>query len=63
MKTLKTLALLLVGALSFVGCEPVDNGGNDGKKSLILVADKTTIYDNGIDGATFTLYYDGMILM
>jgi hypothetical protein len=62
MKTLKTVALLLVGALSFVGCEPVDNNGNDGKKSLILVADKTTIYDNGIDGATFTLYYDGMIL-
>ena len=32
------------------------------KKSLILVADKTTIYDNGEDGATFTLYYDGMIV-
>ena len=30
--------------------------------SLILVADKTTIYDNGIDGATFTLYYGGQIL-
>ena len=41
MKTLKTLALLLVGALAFVGCEPVDNGGNDGKKSFMLVADKT----------------------
>lgn len=62
MKTLKTLALLLVGALAFVGCEPVDNGGNDGKKSFMLVADKTTIYDNGIDGATFTVYYDGLIL-
>ena len=28
----------------------------------MLVADKTTIYDNGIDGATFTVYYDGLIL-
>ena len=62
MKTLKTLALLLVGALAFVGCEPVNNGGNGGKKSFMLVADKTTIYDNGIDGATFTVYYDGLIL-
>ena len=60
MKTLKTLALLLVGALAFVGCNPVDNGGNEGKKRLVLVANKTTIYDNGTDGATFTLYYDGM---
>ena len=32
------------------------------KKSLILVADKSTIYDNGVDAATFTLYYDGVIL-
>ena len=62
MKTLKTLALLLVGALAFVGCNPVDDGGNEGKKGLILVADKITIYDNGTDGATFTLYYDGMVL-
>ena len=62
MKTLKTVVLLLVGALAFIGCDPVDNGGNESKKGLILVADKTTIYDNGIDGATFTLYYDGMIL-
>ncbi|MBQ5647613.1 MAG: Omp28-related outer membrane protein [Alistipes sp.] len=61
MKTLKTLALLFIGALAFVGCEP--NGGDDtSRKGLILVADKTTIYDNGIDGATFTAYYDGMIL-
>lgn len=62
MKTLKTLALLLVGALAFVGCNPVDDGGNEGKKGLVLIASKTTIYDNGIDGATFTLYYDGMVL-
>ena len=62
MKTLKTLALLLVGALAFVGCNPVDDGGNEGKKRLVLVANKTTIYDNGTDGATFTLYYDGMVL-
>ncbi len=62
MKTLKTLVLLLVGALAFIGCDPVDNGGNESKKGLILVADKTTIYDNGIDAATFTLYYDGLIL-
>ena len=62
MKTLKTLVLLLVGALTLIGCEPVDNGSNESKKGLILVADKTTIYDNGIDGATFTAYYDGMVL-
>ena len=65
MKTLKFLAIFCLSALAFVGCEPIsgdDNGGNDDKKSFMLVADKTTIYDNGIDGATFTLYYDGMIL-
>ncbi len=31
-------------------------------KQLILVADKTTIYDNGEDCATFSLYYDGITL-
>ena len=64
MKTLKFLAIFCLGALLFTGCTPEnnDNGGNGGKKSLILVADKTTIYDNGLDGATFTLYYDGMIV-
>ena len=65
MKTLKFLAIFCLGALLFAGCEPSgndDNGGNGGKKSLILVADKSTVYDNGIDAATFTLYYDGLIL-
>ena len=71
MKTLKFLATFCLGALLFTGCEPGnndDNGGNGngngngGPKSLILVADKTTIYDNGFDAATFTLYYDGLIL-
>ena len=65
MKALKFLAIFCLGALLFAGCEPSDNddnGGNGGKKSFMLVADKTTIYDNGIDGATFTLYYDGLIL-
>ena len=65
MKTLKFLAIFCLSALAFVGCEPNnndDNGGNGGKKSFMLVADKTTIYDNGTDGATFTLYYDGLIL-
>ena len=71
MKTLKFLAIFCLGALLFTGCENSngDNGGNNsgngndsGKKSLILVADKTTIYDNGFDAATFTLYYDGLIL-
>ena len=71
MKTLKFLAAFCLSALLFTGCEPGnndDNGGNGGNggngsnKSLILVADKTTIYDNGVDAATFTLYYDGLIL-
>ena len=62
MKTLKFLAIFCLSALAFVGCQPDNNGGNDGSKRLILVADKTTIYDNGTDGATFTLYYDGMVL-
>ena len=65
MKTLKFLAIFCLGALLFTGCEAGgDNGGNGngGKKSLLLVADKTTIYDNGVDAATFTLYYDGMIV-
>ena len=65
MKAFKFLAFFCLSALLFVGCEPSGNngnGGNGGKKSLILVADKTTIYDNGTDGATFTLYYDGLIL-
>ena len=64
MKTLKFLAIFCLGALLFTGCEPSgndNNGGNGGKKSLILVADKSTVYDNGIDAATFTLYYDGLI--
>ncbi|MBQ2026652.1 MAG: Omp28-related outer membrane protein [Alistipes sp.] len=65
MKTWKLLAMFCLSALAFVGCVPGeedDNKGNGGNKSLILVADKTTIYDNGIDGATFTLYYDGLML-
>ena len=67
MKAFKFLAIFCLGALLFTGCDNSnnDNGngsGNGGKKSLILVADKTTIYDNGIDAATFTLYYDGLIL-
>ena len=67
MKTLKFLAIFCLSALAFVGCQPNngdndDNGGNGGKKSLILVADKSIIYDNGTDAATFTLYYDGLIL-
>ena len=62
MKTLKFLAFFCLSALLFAGCDPIENGGNEGKKSLILVADKTTVYDNGIDAATFTLYYDGLII-
>ena len=62
MKTLKFLAIFCLGALLFTSCDPNQEGPEGGKKSLILVADKTTIYDNGEDGATFTLYYDGMIV-
>lgn len=64
MKTLKTLALFLIGALAFVGCEPVDGGDDKGSlgKGLVIVADKTTIYDNGVDCATITAYCDGITL-
>ena len=62
MKTLKTLALLFIGALAFVGCEPDGNNDEPSRKGLILVADKTTIYDNGEDCATFTAYCDGATL-
>lgn len=61
MKTLKTLAIFCLAALAFVGCEP-DGGDDTSGKGLVLVADKTTIYDNGVDCATFTLYYDGVTL-
>ena len=64
MKTLKFLAIFCLSALAFVGCGSVedDNSGSNGKKRLLLVADKTTIYDNGTNCATFTLSYDGLIL-
>ena len=64
MKTLKFLAIFCLSALAFVGCGEVDDNGNGGGNavSFMLVADKTTIYDNGTDTATFTLYYDGMTL-
>ena len=62
MKALKFLAMFFLAALAFVGCEPGNNESEEKTKSLILVADKTTIYDNGVDAVTFTLYYDGLIL-
>lgn len=65
MKTLlKTLAIFCLGAFAFVGCEQSggdDNGGGNTSK-LLLVADKSNIYDNGEDCVTFTLYYEGMTL-
>lgn len=62
MKTLlKTLVTLCLGTFAFVGCEPSGGGGST-TTELLLVADKDTIYDNGEDCATFTLYYDGMTL-
>lgn len=57
MKTLKSLALICLGALLFVGCEP--NQGGDGTKGLILKADKYEIYDDGVDCAKFSLTLDG----
>lgn len=59
MKTLKTLALLCLGAMLFVGCE--SNEGGDGS-GLILRADKYDIYDDGKDCATFTVTYNGKAL-
>lgn len=55
MKTLKFLATLCLGALLFTGCEK-DNNNDNSISGLRLIADKTTIYDNGVDAATFTLY-------
>lgn len=56
MKTLKTLALLCLGAMLFVGCESNEGGDDSG---LILRADKYDIYDDGKDCATFTVTYNG----
>jgi thiol-disulfide isomerase/thioredoxin len=56
MKTLKTLALLCVGALLFVGCE--SNSGGD-ESGLFLRADKYDIFDDGKDCATFKVIYNG----
>ena len=70
MKTLlKTLAIFFFGAFALVGCEMMgtedESGDGDNKDdnkpttTFKIVADKTTIYNNGEDFATFTLYYDG----
>ena len=60
MKTLKSLALICLGALLFVGCDPDNNDGEqNGTKGLILKADKYEIYDNGEDCATFRLTFNG----
>lgn len=61
MKTLKSLALICLGTMLFVGCNP-DNGGEGGKdnnKGLVLKADKYEIYDNGEDVTTFRLTFNG----
>ena len=63
MKSLKFLAIFCLSALAFVGCSNSNDDNNGGnKKSLLIVADKSIVYDNGTDKATFTLYYDGMTL-
>jgi hypothetical protein len=59
MKTLKTLALLLLGAI-LVGCNEEGGGQNSDNSGLILRADKYEIYDNGTDVATFRLTYNGI---
>ena len=59
MKTLKSLALICLGALLFVGCNPDNGGENNGSKGLVLKADKYEIYDNGEDVATFRLTFNG----
>ncbi len=62
MKTLKTLALCLVGALLFVGCDGNGGGSKGNNTGLILSADKYEIYDDGKDCATLTLTYNGEVL-
>lgn len=67
MKTVKTLALMLLGA-TLVGCATGNSGNgadsdSDANKGLVLSVDKLFIYNNGgadADGiATFTVTYDG----
>ena len=58
MKALKSLAILGLLSLLCVGCEP-NGGGSNSEEGLFLTVDNNTIYDNGEDVATFTVYYDG----
>ena len=62
MKTLRLLAIFCLSAFAFASCGTPsdDNGGVS--SPLLLVADKTTIYDNGEDAVTFSLYYEGATL-
>ena len=60
MITLKFLAIFCLSTLAFAGCSSsADDNGETISSPLKLVADKTTIYDNGEDAVTFSLYYNG----
>lgn len=64
MKTLKSLALICLGAMLFVGCGHVNGGEGQGDNNgLILKADNYEIYDNGGADehgiATFRLTFNG----
>ncbi|MBO7220709.1 MAG: Omp28-related outer membrane protein [Alistipes sp.] len=57
MKTLKTLATILAGALLLVGCGET-TGGDANKPKFKLSFDDTYIYDNGVDYAVISATYN-----
>lgn len=62
MKTLKTLALILAGALMFVGCEGGSGEGNNAKPKFVLEFDDAYIYNNGEDYAVISASFNGEVL-
>ena len=66
MKTLKSLATLLLCSLLFVGCSATGGGENTDTNGLVLSVNKPYIYDNGgVDEngiAVFTLTFNGKVV-
>ena len=57
-----SISLSITDGNNSVTSEYIPMTAKDVTKELIIVADKTTIKNDGIDTATFTIYYDGIIL-
>ena len=61
MKTLKTLAIILAGALAFVGCDNTSISGDDkGKSKFKISFDDAYIYNDGEDYAVLTATFNGV---